>query len=154
MTTRNTDFSRSAFLITVAFLFSAACSGPERPDCSDEDRDPNHPLRIKLKPDKTPKKVVHDKWYEPSADVIHVCRGDKVNWKQKDGVPFEIHFKTDLDNDGLDAKDTPFDWLDETSKPNHELEAIVRADATQDVNLKYTVTASGGDLDPIIIVEK
>jgi hypothetical protein len=154
MTTRNTELACSAFLITVAFLFSAACSAPARPDCSDNNRDSNHPLLIKLKPDKKPKKVVHDKSGEPSADVIHVCRGDKVIWKQKDGVPFEIHFKTDLDGDGLDAKDTPFDWLDETSKPNHELEAIVRADATQDVRLKYTVTASGGDLDPVIIVDR
>jgi hypothetical protein len=156
MITRNSQLARGAFLIAVAFLFSVGCSAPELLDCNDPAREKEHKLKIKLKADDSPDKVVYESSDAP-ADEIHVCRGDVVRWKQNK-KDFKIGFKDDSDRDGdIDANDSPFAWSEDNSDSNREVFGTVRTDAVEEVRYKYTVTIPATpdpELDPIIIVDR
>jgi len=57
-------------------------------------------LKIKVKPNGSPKDVVQDVLFGGTAKELHVCRGDTVIWKHKKKKAFIIGFEKDSDNSG------------------------------------------------------
>jgi len=158
--TSRANKSWSAFLIATGLMFSASCSVKDAKtiDCGDPGRNPEHRLKIKVKPNGSPKDVVQDVLFGGTAKELHVCRGDTVIWKHKKKKAFIIGFEKDSDNSGkVDEEDSSFDWTEQNSSSKFEIIGTVRNDAVVGVKYDYSLTIPNTPepkLDPIIIVDR
>lgn len=141
----------SLALLVSAALFLASCASTGEPgtvlDCNSKPQK-TVKLKIKLKSDGAPEKVVKDDG--SNGDTIRTCPGDYVSWVVRDSS-FSLTF----------TGPAPFAWPGgrqdcvDVGRQTCEILGVVIAAAPRETGLKYTVTTTvAPPLDPIIIVER